>query len=118
MSSHSSSRQWRRPALIAALVSASAGCHNLRSQLSAMTGSATTASSSTAPSADGAKPKRFDVYRGAKGILDHIGGTRRSPSSQNADRGPSAPRLDWSERRGPLGGAFETGASSRPQRSR
>jgi hypothetical protein len=98
-----------------AIACSAGGCHNLRSQLSALTGSSATASTST--DASGAKPKIFDVYKGPKPVLDQNSRPRHQPSELDPGRGVSAPTFDWTAHGGQLGGAFGSGSSPRHQRS-
>ena len=101
--------------LIVAIACSAGGCHNLRSQISALTGSATTASAPT--DASDAKPKIFQVYKTPKGMLDQSTRLRHQPSDLGAGRGVSAPVFDWTAHGGQLGGAFGSGSSPRHQRS-
>jgi hypothetical protein len=101
--------------LIVAIACSAGGCHNLRSQLSALTGSATTPSAPT--DASGATPKIFQVYKTPKAVLDQTTRQRHQPSDLGTGRGVSAPVFDWTAHGGELGGAFGSGSSQRHQRS-
>ncbi|MGH7515285.1 MAG: hypothetical protein ACREOQ_20465 [Gemmatimonadales bacterium] len=101
--------------LIVAITCSAGGCHNLRSQLSALTGSSTTPSAST--DASSAKPKIFDVYKKPRAVLDQSSRQRHQPSELDPGRGVSAPIFDWTAHGGQLGGAFGSGSSPRHQRS-
>jgi hypothetical protein len=103
---------WLRPLVLAALVGMSGGCHNLRNQLKAMTGSDSTAGASAAASSTPAKPSGggpsvMPKAYGSKGptaILDQTFKARRDPAERNPGAGPRVPHFDWSGHDARLGG--------------
>jgi hypothetical protein len=106
--------------MLATLISASGGCHSLKNQLKALSGSDSTATPSTTPGKSGgggpaAMPRAYGS-RGPTGILNQTFRVRHDPSERDAGRGPSVPRFDWKGHGGRLGGAF--GDRSGPGRQR
>ena len=100
--------------MIVGIAVGAAGCHNLRSQLSALTGSSTSTAAPT--DASGPRPKTFELYKGPKPVLDGSTRLRRIPTALDPGRGVSAPRFDWTAHGGQLGGAFGDGSGARRQR--
>jgi hypothetical protein len=101
--------------LIVAIAVGAAGCHSLRSQLSALTGSSTNTAAPT--DASSPSPKIFEPYKGQKAVLDGSTRLRRVPSALDPGRGVSAPRFDWTAHGGQLGGAFGAGSGAGRQRA-
>lgn len=93
------------------------GCHNLRSQLSALTGSTATTTPSATDGGGTAKSKILQYYKRQPGILDHLTTMRREPANPDQGRGTLAPRFDWSQHGGALGGAFGESPAPRHQRT-
>jgi hypothetical protein len=106
--------------LLAALIAASGGCHNLRNQLKALGGSDTTAATSTATArTGGGAPAAMPRPYGSKGptaILNQTFHIRHGPSERDQGPSPSVPRFDWSGHGGRLGGAYGDGTGGRRQR--
>lgn len=120
--SYHPSHRWLRPLAMAALVGLSAGCHNLRNQLKALTGSDATAGASAAASSGTAKPSgggpslmpKAYGFRGPTGILDQTFKPHRDPAERSSAPGPRVPHFDWSGHDARLGGGV--GDSPRHQR--
>jgi hypothetical protein len=113
-----SNRRWRRwpPHLVLmVLISATAGCHNLRNQVKAMIGSDSTgAAAAGAASGSAAKPSSgghavMPKAYGSKpptGILGQTFRLRPDPAERNTGPGPKVPRFDWGGHDGRLGGGL------------
>jgi hypothetical protein len=108
MSRRSSSRQLMSAAVVAA-VTVGTGCHNLRSQLSAMTGS--TATTTTTTGTTSTRPHILDVWRGPTPILMQTDHSKHGLSAgSDAGRSPALPRFDWTGQTAQGGGAFDDGS--------
>jgi hypothetical protein len=118
------SRRWLPHLLLGVLIGTTGGCHNLRSQLKALTGSDSTsaASAGAATSGSAAKPSggghsimpRAYGSKGPVPILDQTFHLRPDPAERAAGPGPRVPRFDWSGHDARLGG----GLSDSPRHQR
>ena len=108
-----------RHVLLAALICASGGCHSLRNQLKALSGSDSTAAASTATARSGGSPAAMPRAYGSSAhpaILDQTLRIRHDPSERDAGQGPTVPRFAWTGHGGRLGGPYGVGGGSRRQR--
>jgi|SRR5690242_1547710 len=120
--SYQPSQRWLRALVLAALIGTSGGCHNLRNQLKALTGSDSMAGASGAASTGTAKPSgggpsimpKAYGSRGPTPILDQTFKPRRDPAERTPGPAPRVPHFDWSGHDARLGGG--TGDSPRHQR--
>lgn len=98
--------------MLAALIGTSGGCHNLKNQLKALTGSDSTAGASAGASSGAAKPSgggpsimpKAYGSRGPTPILDQTFKAPRNSAERNPGPGPRVPHFDWSGHDARLGG--------------
>jgi len=111
-----SSSRWRRRlsyVVLVALISAAGGCHNLKNQLKAITGSTSTGAASAATATPAtAKPStgghsvmpRAYGSKPPTGILGQTFRLRPDPAERSSGAGPKVPRFEWGGHDGRLGG--------------
>lgn len=118
VTSNRRSPSWLPHLLLAALVCASGGCHNLRSQLKALTGADTTGAGAGATSGTSAErsagshsvmPRAYGS-KPPSSILDQTFHLRHDPAERDAGPEPRVPRFDWSGHDGRVAGALGDGA--------